>query len=854
MLLEREKELGQLTDLVAGIAISGGKVVLIRGEAGIGKSALIRAFLESCADSTHTYVGFCDDLQTPRPFGPLWDIARDEPTLGGALQERDRQAVLETFYGLLSTTLRPNVVVIEDTQWSDEATLDAVKYVGRRVSRTNGLLLLTYRVGEVDFDHPLRTVIGDLPPQSVIRMELGGLSRSAVSEIVGESGLDPDQVLQLTHGNPFLVTELAMTAGDEVPASVQDSVMARVAKLSTPARETLSVLSVMPERISRDELPRFSPADDHIAECERLGLLEVGSSSVAFRHELIRRAVETSLTISKQSALHRSLLERLPGDTDPARLVHHARGANDVERMVELAPIAAGIAADLGSHREAAAHYRTIEPYLSRIPLNERATIFSDWARIEYYLGNLDSVEIIDRAIGLLRDEGSELELARTLTLAFRVNEAHGRNEVAVKHAEEAISILEPRGPSGDLAFAFSHYASLLLNLGEITRSESIADEAVAMAETTGDEMVSMFSLNLKGILAYVRGQPGGLGLIEQVRSRAKHSKSRFEEVWALLSMSGVAVEIRDLERASDFSQRARDTAVRYEIPVLETWARSQYAETLLWKGDWAAAENLATETLGSNAKADARLRAVLGSLRTRSGRSGGSENLELSWSMAKESGEIDYLLRAASARAERMWILSDPNPSLLEEFEDVFDRGMRQEFPWPAASLGFWLWRLGRPPQSPDLLPEPYAAVIAGNIDEAADFWKARGAPYEQALALACGDRKERLASVEILEDLEASAVAAKLRKELRDEGVSVPRGKGRATRDHAAGLTARQAEVLELIDEGLSNTEIADRLFVSPRTVENHVSAVLAKLDASTRDEAVARARAEGLLGAGD
>ena len=131
-----------------------------------------------------------------------------------------------------------------------------------------------------------------------------------------------------------------------------------------------------------------------------------------------------------------------------------------------------------------------------------------------------------------------------------------------------------------------------------------------------------------------------------------------------------------------------------------------------------------------------------------------------------------------------------------------------------------------------------------------AAAIWSTIGCPYERAIALAQGDQAAQLEALQALDALGATAVAAKLRKALRDQGVSVPRGKGRRTREHAAGLTPRQAEVLGLLGEGLSNIEIADRLFVSPRTVEHHVSAVLAKLDCSTREKAVSRARTDGLL----
>jgi predicted ATPase len=254
MLLERERELRLLGNLLDEVDTSGGRVILIRGEAGIGKSALVKCFLASIGDSARIHVGFCDGLHTPQPFGPLWDIARAGLELQEALHAADRQQVMETLFDVLSRPLRPNIVVIEDTQWSDEATLDAIKYVGRRIDRTNGLLLLTYRDEEVDSRHPLREVLGALPSENLSRIEPRGLSRAAVAELLAESQLDPDKVMRATRGNPFFVTEMALTIGDEVPASVRDSVMARVGRLSLRAREMLQHVSTIPEPTSGDEL------------------------------------------------------------------------------------------------------------------------------------------------------------------------------------------------------------------------------------------------------------------------------------------------------------------------------------------------------------------------------------------------------------------------------------------------------------------------------------------------------------------------------------------------------------------------------------------------------------------------
>ena len=135
MLLERDQELDLLAGLLAGVG-SGGKVVLIRGEAGIGKSSLVREFGATHCDEAHVLVGFCDDLLTPQPLGPLWDIARDEPSLVEALEGGDRLGALKGCLDLMCRSPRPPVLVIEDTHWADEATLDAIKYLGRRIART----------------------------------------------------------------------------------------------------------------------------------------------------------------------------------------------------------------------------------------------------------------------------------------------------------------------------------------------------------------------------------------------------------------------------------------------------------------------------------------------------------------------------------------------------------------------------------------------------------------------------------------------------------------------------------------------------------------------------------------------
>ena len=292
MLLERDDQLGRMRAVAAGVPTTGGKVVLVRGEAGIGKSTLVRAFGSEHAARGPVYLGTCDDLRIPRALDPFWDIARDVPSLFDPLDRTDRSGVLEAVLRLLSDPAGPTVLILEDTHWADEATLDAIRYVGRRIARTTGVLLLTYRDGDVDADHPLRGVIGDIPAGDIVRIHLDGLSLEGVGEMVRAARLDPAQVLGATRGNPLLVTEMVATTGSGATTSLADSVLARLQRLTIGAQEALRTLSIIPEPISRDEALLIAGVDDaRLDECEARGLLDCGAGRVTFRHALIRETI-----------------------------------------------------------------------------------------------------------------------------------------------------------------------------------------------------------------------------------------------------------------------------------------------------------------------------------------------------------------------------------------------------------------------------------------------------------------------------------------------------------------------------------------------------------------------------------
>jgi DNA-binding CsgD family transcriptional regulator len=219
----------------------------------------------------------------------------------------------------------------------------------------------------------------------------------------------------------------------------------------------------------------------------------------------------------------------------------------------------------------------------------------------------------------------------------------------------------------------------------------------------------------------------------------------------------------------------------------------------------------------------------VLGMLRARRGDPGAESVLDEVADMA-----------LAAARSEWRWLQGDHGQCVVEA-ELGCQLAVAANCPWYWGEVAIWLWRGGGLSQAPERTPAPFALQITGDW-RAAAAWERIGCPYEQALALADGDEPAQRAALDIFERLGARPMVEQVRQHLRALGIrGLPRGPRPTTRGNPAGLTTRQLEVLALLAEGLRNPEIADRLSTTPKTVEHHVSAVLAKLDARSRAEAV-------------
>src|SRR5262245_38579449 len=380
-LLEREEFFDELEVILKGVAAGHGRVVLVSGEAGIGKTTLVERFAEGHTTTERIYWGACDALFTPRPLGPLYDIA---PQTQGELltlleEQAPRASIFSAVVGEIQKGKSPSITVIEDVHWADEATLDLLKFLGRRISRIKSMLIITYRDDEVRPDHPLRLVLGDLPPRSVARLRLLPLSEAGVNTLADRAGRQIGDLYEVTGGNPFFVTEALASKQAGIPSTVRDAVLSRAVRLSPASRAVLELVSVVPARTQMWLLNEtIRPDAPLLDECVSSGILRSEADAIAFRHELARRAVEDSLSVHRRQSLHALVLTALVNhgsDALLARIVHHAAQAGDSAAVLNYAPVAARQAAALSAHRESASHYQIALQYAGGLAQDEHAKL-----------------------------------------------------------------------------------------------------------------------------------------------------------------------------------------------------------------------------------------------------------------------------------------------------------------------------------------------------------------------------------------------------------------------------------------------------------------------------------------------
>jgi DNA-binding CsgD family transcriptional regulator/ribosomal protein S18 acetylase RimI-like enzyme len=863
VLLERAAELSMLVDCLEAVGRSSrGHVLLVGGEAGVGKTTLLRRFCEARGQSARVLWGACDPLFTPSPLGPLLAVAEES---GGELQAVvARGAMPYEVVTALGHELRartPTVFVLEDVHWADEATLDVLRLLARRVETVPALVVASYRDDQLDRAHPLRILLGELATsQTVGRMRLDRLSPGAVTRLAEPYGVDAEELYRKTAGNPFFVVEALAAGAEGIPDTVRDAVLARAARLSPEGAALLEAVAVVPPQAEPWLLEALAgDAADRLGECLASGMLVVESAGVAFRHELARLAVEASVPPHRKLGLHRAALAALAeppaGAPDLARLAHHAEAAGDVDAVLRFAPAAAARAASLGAYREAAAQYARALRFGDRLPLARRAELLERRSYACYLADQNDAaVEAVEDALACRRQLGQRLEEGDSLRWLSQTLWCPGRTVEAERAAREAVTLLEALPPGRELAMA---YANLAQTCSAAARSEEAvgwAGRALELAERLDDTEIAVHALATIGTCEF--GAEGRKKL-EQSLQLAQRAALAEQVGRAYILLIGTAVGARRHGLATRYLQAGIDYCSDHGLERDRLYLLAYRARLELDQGRWQQATDSAAAVLGiPRTSITPRIFAlvVLGLVRARRGDPGQWAPLEEAWALAEPTGELPRLAPVAAARAEAAWLEGDRD-AVAEATEGVLPLALERNWRSLAGELAVWRRRAGLGGEVPAEVAEPYALQLAGDWARAAERWRELGCPYEAALALAdAGEEAPLQRALEELQRLGARPAADVVARQLRELGVRrLPRRPRRATAANPAGLTARELEVLALLAADLRNAEIAARLHIAEKTAGHHVSAVLAKLGVRSRREA-ARVAAERQILHGD
>ena len=850
-----------MSDAFAQARAGSGRIVAIGAEAGAGKTALLERFAAAHADGARVYWGACENLSTPEVLLPLRDIARAS---GEAFDPRsDHIRAFESMLRLLSQGAAPALLIIEDVHWADTATLDLIRFLGRRIARVRALILITYRDEEIDARSPVRAVLGEAPVGSVIRLTLEPLSLAAVTKLAVKAGRRAEQLYALTAGNPFLVTE-ALAVEDGVPTeAVRDSTLARASRLCESARVVLEAVSLFPRHAETAVVADLVKGgiDTGLDDCVEKGMLSLEGGLVQFRHELARRAIEASIAPTRRRALHQKVVDVLKrrADARASEIAHHAERAGDSAALIKFAQFAGEEAARAGAPREAASHFAAMLRHRHALEPEMIVETLERHGEQAYLMGSSDLAMVsMTEAAELRRRANDTLRLGRDLTRLTRFAWMCARRGEAERFLDEAIAVLQTAPPGPELAWAYSHQSQLDMLASRMDGAISWGERALKLAQQLGEKEIIVHAL---GNIGTAKADDGGLTNgpeLQQSFDLAVAGKFHDHVERAFCNLTCACYWRRDYTLALRYVERGVAYADALHLSHWEAYLRGWRAMVWLDQGDWNRAEEEAQEICSRSYAAEMyRFPALiaLSRLRIRRGDQDAETPFEAARGLAAAMAEPQRAVYIAMLAAEEAWQLNEEAaPTVCEaksRLRAVYTVAQERNSRWVAEDAALWLYMLGEPAAESANFAQPFREHCEGRWETAAAGWRALGRPYEEALALCGGDEAAQRQALEIFDRLGAAPAAARIRRQLRAAGSrAVPRGPIAGTRANAAGLTRRQVEVLGLVGEGLSNTEIARRLCISAKTAEHHVSAIMARLDVPTRQEAAAAARARGLL----
>jgi class 3 adenylate cyclase/tetratricopeptide (TPR) repeat protein len=782
-LLERSDALSTLGGQLAEADAGEGRLTLVAGEAGVGKTALLRRFCDQHRDSVRILWGACDALFTPRPLGPLLDVAE---AVGGELAEVVREggkphAVATALIHELGRR-GSTVLVLEDAQWADEATLDVVALLGRRIESVPALVLLSYRRDEIDRSHPLRLVLGSLATaHGVARLAVLPLSPEAVTVLAEPHGANAGELFRRTGGNPFFATEALAAGNEEIPPTVRDAVLARAARVSAPAAELLEAVAIVTPPVELWLLDRLAgDVAGHLDECLSSGMLTEAGSGIAFRHELARRAVEDSLGPTRRLALHRKALDAFAeppaGAPDVERVAHHADAAGDAEAVLRFAPAAAERAAALGAHREAAEQYARALRFAGGLPADARAVLLARYS-LECYLTDQPSeaIKALSLAIECHRDLGDARMEGDTRRRLANILWCPGRTTESNTAIHEALRVLEPLPPGPELAMAYATMAQLRKDDEDFTAALEWGARAYDLARSVGGLEAEIHALNTIGTTELLTGNSSGLEKLERSLEQAEHAGLAEPVGRAFVHLVLVGMWHRDHALADRYLDRGLSELAERGLDLWRSYLFAARARIELDRGQWDAAvasAQIVFEKRPISTFPRIHSFVVLALVRARRGDPDVQSPLAEALALAEPTGELPRIAPVAAALAEAAWLAGDAE-GVARATDKAFELARARNSAWPLGELACWRRRAGLETGVVDGAAEPYAAELAGDWARAAELWSALGCPYEAALALAAADDEGALRrSLAELQRLGAQPAVTMVARRLREHG----------------------------------------------------------------------------------
>jgi ATP/maltotriose-dependent transcriptional regulator MalT len=570
---------------------------------------------------------------------------------------------------------------------------------------------------------------------------------------------------------------------------------------------------------------------------------------------LARLAVQSTIPPERVRTMHDRILQALlERGANSARLAHHAQLAHNAAAVLEYGPRAAKEAARVGAHREAAAHLDASLQYRSSLTIEAQAQLLENHAE-ESSLANHTRAAIgsATAAVAAWRQVGNAQAQSRILNLLSQDYRTEGDKARADECVAASVALLEALPPSIDLALAYSSRSLLAVNRGWDKEALEYAGKALTVARQFGDCAAESHALCNIGSAQLGRGERFGYEALELSLALALEYNEEYA-ARTYRSMLFYAVLVHDFERADRLFREGLAYCEERGIFSHSAYMRAYYTPCELERGRWTEAAQMASDLLRNAEFTGIPQRilslATLALVRLRRGDPGADGLLDEALTLAEPTSELNRIGRVAAARAEYAWLNGN-----LERVAGEAMLGLQyvaaHTAPWIKGELTFWLSRAQPLEPLPSDIAEPYRLMLRSEWLEAAAIWKDMGMPYEQALALAEGPEDAQRNALAILDKLGACPLAAIVRRRLRERGArGVPRGPNDTTRANPAGLTAREIEVLTLLAHGISNAQLAHKLHRSTKTIDHHVSAILEKLGARSRTEAVATALAQGLI----